>query len=69
MRGSDPQLSREDFHHMLCTGRLVALSHGCSSLNPQLWNHTCALEKQRLKRIGSATTVIGSATTVTAGCE
>ena len=51
LRGHDPQLSGDGFHHLLSTGRLVALSHGCSSLDPSLWNHTCTLEQNRLERI------------------
>ena len=51
MRGKDAGMNGEQFHHMLCTARLLSLSHGCSSLSPEVWARTCELEKCRLDRI------------------
>lgn len=51
MRGNNPQVTGDEFHQLLCTARLLSLSHGSCSLNPQLWEHACQLEQERLERI------------------
>lgn len=56
IRSTNSQFNDQEFHHLLSTARLVSLSHGSSTLTPQLWQHTQQLETQRQQRLDNSKT-------------
>ena len=44
-------ITAESFHQLLSLARLMCISHGCSSLNPRLWQLTQTLESERKQRL------------------
>jgi len=50
MRQAEQGMTAEDFHALLVLGRLISLSHGRTSLDPQDWEKAKRMEKERKER-------------------
>jgi len=50
MRQAEQGMTAEDFHALLVLGRLISLSHGRTSLDPQDWEEAKRMEKERKER-------------------
>merc|ERR1711942_470400 len=50
MRQADQGMTAEDFHALLVLGRLISLSHGRTSLDPQDWEEAKRIQKEKRER-------------------
>jgi len=50
MRQAEQGMTAENFHALLVLGRLISLSHGRTSLDPQDWEEAKRMEKERKER-------------------